>query len=101
MSNSIFANNNNANISKSVKVEIYSTAYCPYCTRARMLLDSKGVSYTEIRVDQDAALRNEMEHRSNRTSVPQIFIGNRHIGGFDDLAELEYGEELDAILGLS
>ncbi|WP_455220561.1 glutaredoxin 3 [Kaarinaea lacus] len=100
MNNSIFANNN-SNISKSVKVEIYSTAYCPYCTRARMLLDSKGVPYTEIRVDQDISLRSEMERRSNRTSVPQIFIGNRHIGGFDDLAELEFGEELDAILGLS
>jgi glutaredoxin 3 len=100
MSNSIFANNN-SNISKSVKVEIYSTEYCPYCTRARMLLESKGVSYIEFRVDQDIALRNEMERRSNRTSVPQIFIENRHIGGFDDLAELEFGEELDAILGLS
>ena len=100
MSNSFFANNN-SNISNSIKIEIYSTEYCPYCTRARMLLDSKGVSYTELRVDQDLNLRNEMERRSNRTSVPQIFIGNRHIGGFDDLAELEIGEELDGILGLS
>ena len=100
MSNSFFANNN-SNFSKSIKIEIYSTEYCPYCTRARMLLDSKGVSYTELRVDQDLDLRNEMERRSNRTSVPQIFIGNRHIGGFDDLAELEFGEELDGILGLS
>ena len=100
MSNSFFANNN-SNIGKSIKIEIYSTEYCPYCTRARMLLDSKGVSYTELRVDQDLDLRNEMERRSNRTSVPQIFIGNRHIGGFDDLAELEFGEELDGILGLS
>jgi glutaredoxin 3 len=66
-----------------------------------MLLESKGVPYIEFRVDQDTALRNEMVRRSNRTSVPQIFIENRHIGGFDDLAELEFGEELDAILGLS
>ena len=66
-----------------------------------MLLDSKGVSYTEFRVDMDLNLRSEMERRSNRTSVPQIFIGNKHIGGFDDLAELEFGEELDGILGLS
>lgn len=100
MSNSFFANNN-SNISKSIKIEIYSTEFCPYCTRARMLLDSKGVSYVEFRVDQDLNLRDEMERRSNRTSVPQIFIGNRHIGGFDDLAELEFGEELDGILGLS
>ncbi|WP_455201432.1 glutaredoxin 3 [Kaarinaea lacus] len=99
MSNSFFANNN-SNISKSIKIEIYSTEFCPYCTRARMLLDSKGVSYIEFRVDQDLNLRDEMERRSNRTSVPQIFIGNRHIGGFDDLAELEFGEELDGILGL-
>ena len=66
-----------------------------------MLLDSKGVPYTEIRVDRDMDLRNEMEQRSNRTSVPQIFIGNKHIGGFDDLAELEFGAELDQMLGLS
>ena len=100
MSNSVFANNN-SNIGNSVKVEVYSTEYCPYCTRARMLLESKGVPYVELRVDQDINLRNEMERRSNRTSVPQIFIGNKHIGGFDDLAELEFGEELDEILGLS
>ena len=100
MSNSFFANNN-TNFSKCIKIEIYSTEFCPYCTRARMLLDSKGVSYTEFRVDMDLNLRSEMERRSNRTSVPQIFIGNKHIGGFDDLAELEFGEELDGILGLS
>ncbi|MCI0508155.1 MAG: glutaredoxin 3 [Gammaproteobacteria bacterium] len=100
MGNSIFADNN-SNIDKSVKVEIYSTEYCPYCTRARMLLDSKGIPYIELRVDRDINLRYEMERRSNRTSVPQIFIGNRHIGGFDDLAELEFGEELDGILGLN
>ncbi len=99
MSNSILADNNTS-IDKSIKVEIYSTAYCPYCTRARMLLDSKGVPYTEIRIDQDLSLRSEMEQRSNRTSVPQIFIGNKHIGGFDDLAELEFGAELDQMLGL-
>lgn len=100
MSNSFFANNNST-FSKNIKIEVYSTEFCPYCTRARMLLDSKGVSYIEFRVDQDLNLRSEMERRSNRTSVPQIFIGNKHIGGFDDLAELEFGEELDGILGLS
>ena len=100
MNNSFFADNN-SNISKSIKIEIYSTEFCPYCTRARMLLDSKGVSYTEFRVDRDLNLRGEMERRSNRTSVPQIFIGDKHIGGFDDLAELEFGEELAEILGLS
>ena len=100
MSNSLFANNN-SNVGKNNTVEIYSTEFCPYCTRARMLLDKKGVSYTEFRVDQDVSLRREMEQRSQRTSVPQIFIGDKHIGGFDDLAELEYVEELDNILGIS
>jgi len=65
-----------------------------------MLLDSKNVPYIELRVDEDSGLRIEMERRSKRTSVPQIFIGNRHIGGFDDLVELEFCEELDAILGV-
>jgi len=66
-----------------------------------MLLDKKGVSYTEFRVDRDICLRREMEQRSQRTSVPQIFIGDKHIGGFDDLAELEYVEKLDSLLGIS
>ena len=102
MSNSLIANNNNtSNANKTNSVEIYSTEFCPYCTRARMLLEKKGVTYTEFRVDQDIRLRREMEHRSQRTSVPQIFIGDKHIGGFDDLAELEYVEALDIILGIS
>ena len=83
------------------RVEIYSTKYCPYCTRARMLLESKGVEYIEFRVDRDVKLRQEMETRSRRKSVPQIFVGDKHIGGFDELARLEIGDELDPILGLS
>ena len=82
------------------RVEIYSTRYCPYCVRAKILLDSKGVDYTEIRIDRNASLRQEMEARSRRKSVPQIFIGDTHIGGFDELARLEIGNELDHILGL-
>ena len=101
MGNSIVTSSNETDIDQRVKIEIYSTEFCPYCTRARMLLDSKGVSYTEFRVDLDAALRSEMESRSNRTSVPQIFIGDKHIGGFDELAELEIVEELDSMLGLN
>lgn len=84
----------------AVKVEIYSTGLCPYCTRARMLLDKKGVSYTEYRIDEQRGLREEMIARSQRTSVPQIFINDRHIGGFDDLAELDMDDELDPLLGL-
>ena len=100
MSDVLFANNGNAGVSDNNKVEIYSTKYCPYCTRARMLLDSKGIDYIEFRVDRDVDLRLEMEERSRRKSVPQIFVGDRHIGGFDELARLEIGDELDGILGL-
>lgn len=85
----------------SIKVEMYSTGLCPFCTRARMLLEKKGVQYIEYRVDMENKLRDEMEQRSQRHTVPQIFIDNQHIGGFDDLAELEYDEELDSLLGLS
>jgi glutaredoxin 3 len=85
---------------QAVKVEVYSTALCPYCSRARHLLEKKGVEFLEYRVDKDPNLRSEMEQRSQRTSVPQIFIGGRHIGGFDDMAELDIDGELDALLGL-
>jgi len=80
------------------KVVVYCTPYCPYCTRAKMLLDGKGVDYTEHRVDQDRALRAEMEQRSGRTSVPQIFIDDFHVGGCDDLYALEQAGELDGHL---
>jgi glutaredoxin 3 len=85
---------------QAVKVEVYSTALCPYCSRARHLLEKKGVEFVEYQVDKDPNLRSEMEQRSQRTSVPQIFIGGRHIGGFDDMAELDIDGELDALLGL-
>lgn len=101
MSNSIAKSSDESSISSGIKIEVYSTEFCPYCTRARMLLDSKGVSYTEFRVDLDAELRTEMQQRSQRTSVPQIFIDGRHIGGFDELAQLEVVNELDSILGLN
>jgi glutaredoxin 3 len=70
------------------KVKIYSTALCPYCIRAKQLLDSQGIVYEEIRVDIDKAIRNEMERLSQRRTVPQIFIGDQHVGGFDDLKAL-------------
>ncbi len=83
-------------------VEIYSTGSCPYCVRARNLLEKKGIKYTEYRVDQRPELRPEMEKRaSGGTSVPQIFIDNRHIGGCDDMYELDFDGELDALLGLN
>lgn len=82
------------------EVVIYSTGFCPYCVRARRLLESKAVQFTEIRVDWDEAARAAMEARSGRRSVPQIFIGGRHIGGFDDMWALERIGELNRILGL-
>lgn len=79
-------------------VIIYSTGFCPYCVRARMLLDRKGVNYTEIRVDLQPQLREEMIRRSGRTSVPQIFIDDYHVGGCDDMLALENQSKLDPLL---
>ena len=83
------------------QVTIYTTSTCPYCVRARNLLDKKGVSYTEIRVDEKPELRPEMERLSGRSSVPQIFIDEFHVGGFDDMAELDIDGELNQRLGLA
>lgn len=81
------------------KVTMYSTAVCPYCIRAEKLLASKGVTAIEkIRVDLDPARRDEMMHKSGRRTVPQIWIGERHVGGFDDLAALDHAGELDKLL---
>ena len=82
------------------EIVIYGTQTCPYCTRARRLLDRKGVKYIEVRVDLDTARRREMEARAGRNSVPQIFIGDLYVGGFDDLSALDQEGGLDALLGL-
>jgi len=82
----------------SNSVTLYTTRYCPYCIRARGLLDSKGVEYNDIAVDGSPQLRREMSERSGRTSVPQIWIGERHIGGYDDMALLESQGRLDELL---
>ena len=66
-------------------VLIYTTASCPYCIHAKQLLQEKGLAYSEIRVDLDDTEREKMITRSGRRTVPQIFINNQHIGGFDDL----------------
>ncbi|MCE0492014.1 glutaredoxin 3 [Pantoea sp. Mb-10] len=79
-------------------VEIYTKVTCPYCHRAKALLDQKGVSYQEIPIDGDAAKREEMIKRSGRTTVPQIFIDAQHIGGCDDLYALEGRQGLDPLL---
>jgi glutaredoxin 3 len=77
---------------------MYATAVCPYCVRARRLLERKGVTYEEIRIDRDREQRQVMIQRSKRTTVPQIFIGDAHVGGYDDLARLEEAGRLDALL---
>lgn len=79
-------------------VTIYTGALCGYCAMAKRLLDSKGVAYQEIPVDMDVTRRGEMEQRSGRRTVPQIFIGEQHIGGYDDIAALERAGKLDALL---
>ncbi|MDK2124905.1 glutaredoxin 3 [Parachitinimonas caeni] len=70
-------------------VIMYTTNWCPYCQRAKQLLQSKGVTATEINIEADPAKRDEMMQRSGRRTVPQIFIGDHHVGGFDDLAALD------------
>ncbi len=80
-------------------VRMYSTTVCPYCDRARALLTRKGATFTEIKIDEDATQRNEMLRLSGgRRTVPQIFIGDRHVGGFDDLYALDRKGELDPLL---
>jgi glutaredoxin 3 len=81
-------------------VVMYSTGWCPYCERARSLLERKGVRFREIKVDEDPAERQAMLARSGgRRTVPQIFIGDRHVGGFDELYALDKTGELDKLLG--
>ena len=80
------------------KVVIYSKTYCPYCVRAKNLFDGKGVTYDEIMVDSDPALFNELKQKSGMLTVPQIFIDDKLVGGFTELAELEANGELDPLL---
>ena len=80
-------------------VEIYTTPYCPFCIDAKALLNKKNVAFTEIDVSRDRELRVKMIQRANgRTTVPQIFIGATHVGGCDDLYELEGDGKLDPLL---
>lgn len=81
------------------KIEIYTKSFCPYCVRAKSLLQSKGVDFTEYDISMGGPKRAEMLGRANgRTTVPQIFIDDRHIGGSDDLAQLDYEGALDPLL---
>ncbi len=81
------------------KVEIYSSSWCPFCYRAKRLLNGKGAGFTEYDVDRDPALRGEMMRRAGgRRTVPQIFIGGAHVGGSDELAALDRVGRLDSML---
>ena len=81
------------------EVVVYTGAACPYCMRAKMLLERKGVTYQEIRIDRDPGeLATMLERSGGRRSVPQIFIGDRHVGGFDDMSELDLEGKLDPLL---
>jgi len=81
------------------KVVMYATAYCPYCIHAERLLGRKGVTAIDkIRIDEDPARRAEMMARTGRRTVPQIYIGERHVGGYDDLVALDRAGGLDPLL---
>lgn len=80
------------------KVSIYSSRLCPYCRMAERLLEQKGIQVEKVMVDEDAARRDEMTRRAGRSSVPQIFIGEKHVGGYMELAGLERAGQLDAML---
>jgi glutaredoxin 3 len=82
----------------SPDVKIYATGWCPYCQRAKQLLSEKKLAFTEINVEDDPKFRDEMMKKSGRRTVPQIFIGERHIGGCDDLFALDRSGELDRII---
>jgi glutaredoxin 3 len=81
-------------------VTIYSKEQCPYCVAAKQLLKAKGANYEEIRIDLDPSQRDIMIARSGRRTVPQIFINDQAIGGYDDMAALEKAGKLNALLGL-
>jgi glutaredoxin 3 len=83
---------------KQPAITMYMTGWCPYCRRASALLTAKQLAFTQINVDDDAKLRQEMITRSGRRSVPQIFIGDAHIGGCDDLIALDGSGELDRLI---
>jgi glutaredoxin 3 len=83
------------------EVTIYTSAVCPFCFWAKDLLQKKDVSYTEIRIDLEEGQADAMIQRSGRMTVPQIFIGEVHVGGYDDMAALDREGKLDPLLGLA
>lgn len=83
------------------EILIYTTAICPYCMMAKRLLDKKGLHYKEINVDAEPGLREEMMLKTNRRTVPQIYIGDHHVGGFDELYALDQQKKLDGLLSVA
>ena len=81
-----------------MKVLMYTTAVCPYCQMAERLLRSKGVEVEKVRVDLEPARRMEMMEKTGRRTVPQIYVGDTHVGGYDDLAALDRAGKLDPLL---
>jgi glutaredoxin 3 len=86
-------------MSDAPEIVMYSTGWCPYCVRARALLERKGLAFREIKIDADPAERDAMLARSGgRRTVPQIFVGDHHVGGFDDLYALDKAGKLDELI---
>lgn len=79
-------------------ITIYSSAICPYCVMAKNFLKSRGLAWTEVRIDTDADARERMVARARRTSVPQIFIGDTHVGGYDDMMAMHRAGKLEPLL---
>lgn len=79
-------------------VTVYTSSFCGYCMRVKALLDARGIEYTEINIEDGPELRQQMAARSGRRSVPQVFMGDRHIGGSEELAALARSGELDSLL---
>tara|TARA_R110001592_G_scaffold7126_1_gene40142 strand:+ start:9169 stop:9441 length:273 start_codon:yes stop_codon:yes gene_type:complete len=83
------------------RIIMYSSQYCPFCFRAKSIFQQKSVAFDEINVDMDSALKQEMIEKSGSRTVPQIWIGEHHVGGCDELMELQRSGELDKMLGIS
>lgn len=79
-------------------ITIYTSGFCPYCVAAKNFLKSRGAAWREVRIDTDPSQRAEMQSRARRSSVPQIFIGDTHVGGYDDLIALDRAGNLKALL---
>ncbi len=82
----------------AVPITIYTTLICPYCVAAKNFLKSKGLTWTEVRIDTDPVEREKMLARAKRTSVPQIFVGDLHVGGFDDMMALHRAGKFEPLL---